>query len=247
LHALLQTGRDYSAEQAVDQIWQEQTDKDFSFAKEHAFVGKHLPVEKTYLDGVEAKFKGPGKAKMNFYAEQLVHTLLNVKQQKTRHNLKIIDLDRYQLALSPLPKKEHGFPTPHREAENYPFYLITYKRMYRNQSGNTALNPILNALGADVQENFVLINRQSAQQLNIGNGEDVIVETRVGKVQGKAKVIEGIRPDTLAVSYHYGQQSLGFPDYARKGIWINSILESHSDVVSGMESFNDSKCKLYKA
>ena len=74
----------------------------------------------------------------------------------------------------------------------------------------------------------------------------MVVETRVGKVQGKAKVIEGIRPDTLAVSYHYGQQSLDFPDYARKGIWINSILENYSDVVSGMESFNDSKCKLIK-
>ena len=87
--------------------------------------------------------------------------------------------------------------------------------MYRNQSGNTALNPILNALGPDVQENFVLINRKSTDKLNIKSGEQVIVETRVGKVQGKAKVIEGIRPDTLAVSYHYGQQSLDFPDYAR--------------------------------
>ena len=244
----LQSGRDYSAEQAVEHIWKEQTKgKDFAYAKEHGFVGKHLTVKKIYLSGVEAKFKGPGKPKMNFYAEQLVHTLKNVKQQKAQYNLRMIDIDRYRLALSPLPKKEHGFPTPHREAKNYPFYLITYKRMYRNQSGNTALNPILNALGPDVQENFVLVNRVSAQNLNINDGEQVIVETRVGKVQGKAKVVEGIRPDTLAVSYHYGQQSLDFPDYARKGIWINSILENHSDVVSGMESFNDSKCKLYKA
>jgi len=158
----------------------------------------------------------------------------------------MIDLDRYQLALSPLPKKEHGFPTPHREAKAFPFYLITYKRMYRNQSGNTALNPILNALGPDVQENFVLINQKSADQLSIKTGEQVVVETRVGKVQGKAKVIEGIRPDTLAISYHYGQQSLAFPDSAKQGIWINSVLENYSDVVSGMESFNDSKCRLIK-
>jgi anaerobic selenocysteine-containing dehydrogenase len=243
----LQTGRDYSSEQIVEHIWKEKTKgKDFTYAKEHGFVGKHLSVKKTYLSGVEVKFKGPGKPKMNFYAEQLVQTLAKVKQQKAQHNLKIIDMDRYQLAMSPLPKKEHGFPTPHREAKKYPFYLITYKRMYRNQSGNTALNPILNALGPDVQENFVLINRLTAQKLNIKNGAQVSVATRVGKVQGKAKVIEGIRPDTLAVSYHYGQQSLAFPEYARQGIWINSILENHSDVVSGMESFNDSKCKLSK-
>jgi len=243
----LKTGRDYSAEEAVEQIWLEQSkDKDFAYAKEHAFIGKHLSAEKTYLSGVEKKFKGPGKPKMNFYAEQLVHTLENVKQQKKQHRLKMIDLERYRLALSPLPKKEHGFPTPHREAKDFPFYLITYKRMYRNQSGNTALNPILNALGPDVQENFVLINQKSADQLDIQTGVQVIVETRVGKVQGKAKVIEGIRPDTLAISYHYGQQSLDFPDYAKKGIWVNSVLENYSDVVSGMDSFNDSKCKLIK-
>ena len=243
----LQTGQDYSAEQAVEQIWLEQTKgKDFAYAKEHGFIGKHLSVEKTYLSGVDKKFKGAGKPKMNFYAEQLVHTLANVKQQKKQHSLKMIDLDRYQLALSPLPKKEHGFPTPHREAKAFPFYLITYKRMYRNQSGNTALNPILNALGPDVQENFVLINQKSADQLSIKTGEQVVVETRVGKVQGKAKVIEGIRPDTLAISYHYGQQSLAFPDSAKQGIWINSVLENYSDVVSGMESFNDSKCRLIK-
>ncbi|NOQ13875.1 MAG: molybdopterin-dependent oxidoreductase [Methyloprofundus sp.] len=243
----LKTGRDYTAEQFVEQIWMEKSKgKDFAYAKEHGFIGQHLTVEKTYLSGVEKKFKGPGKLKMNFYAEQLVHTLSNVKQQKKQHRLDMIDLDRYQLALSPLPKKEHGFPTPHREAKGFPFYLITYKRMYRNQSGNTALNPILNALGPDVQENFVLINRKSADELNIKTGEQVIVETRVGKVQGKAKVVEGIRPDTLAVSYHYGQQSLGFPEDARQGIWINSVLENYSDVVSGMESFNDSKCKLIK-
>ncbi|MGR9073584.1 MAG: molybdopterin-containing oxidoreductase family protein [Gammaproteobacteria bacterium] len=243
----LQTGRDYSAEQAVESIWLEQTKgMNFDYAKEHAFTGKFLTVEQTYLSGVEAKFKGPGKPKMNFYVEQLVHTLAAVEQQKKRHRLKTIDIDRYRLALSPLPKKEHGFPTPHREAKNYPFYLITYKRMYRNQSGNTALNPILNGLGPDVRENFVLVNRKSAQKLNINNGDQVIVETRIGSVQGKARVIEGIRPDTLAVSYHYGQQSLGYPEYARQGIWINSILENHSDVVSGMESYNDSKCKLSK-
>lgn len=196
---------------------------------------------------MEAKFKGAGKPKMNFYVEQLVHTLENVKQQKEKYHLRDIHMGQYKLALSPLPKKEHGFPVPHRVALKHPFYLITYKRMFRNQSGNTALNPILNALGADVQENYVLINSQSAKKLGIDNSSEVIVETRVGKLKGKAKVIEGIRPDTIAISYHYGQQSLDFPEYAKKGMWVNSILENHSDVVSGMESFNDSKCKLYKA
>ena len=243
----LQTGQDYTAEQAVSHLWQEKTKgKDFELAKSEAFIGKHLDTQKVYLSGVEAKFKGVGKPKMNFYAEQLVHTLNTVKQQRIKHKLRDINIGQYKLAMSPLPKKEHGFPVPHRVAYKYPYYLITYKRMFRNQSGNTALNPILNALGADVQENYVLINRQTAKKLKIDDGNEIVIETRVGKLQGKAKVIEGIRPDTIAISYHYGQQSLAFPEYAKGGMWVNSILESNPDVVSGMDSFNDSKCKVYK-
>lgn len=241
-------GKDYSAREAVEHLWLEKSNgKNFDYAVEHAFTGKKLKSKDTYLKGVEAKFKGPDQPKMYFYAEQLVGSLDNVKQTVKAKNIRKLDLDKYKLAMSPLPIKEHGFPTPHLEASRYPFYLITYKRMYRNQSGNTALNPILNhALGHDTNENFVLINRATARRQKIEDGTTVVIETRVGTVKGKAKLTEGIRPDTLAVSYHYGQQSAAFPDTAKKGIWINSVLESHPDVVSGMDSFNDSKCKLYK-
>ena len=66
------------------------------------------------------------------------------------------------------------------------------------------------------------------------------------RVSGKARLTEGIRPDVVAVSYHYGHFSPGFPAYAKKGIWINGALELHPDVVSGMNSFNDTKCKVIK-
>jgi len=245
----LKTGKNYTARETVERLWLEKAKtKDFDYAIEHAFKGKKLAAKDTYLKGVEAKFSKPEQPKMHFYAEQLLGSLDNVRQTVKNKNISGIDLDKYKLAMAPLPEKGHAFPTPHIDASDYPFYLITYKRMYRNQSGNTALNPILNhALGQDTNENFVVINRATAQRKKIEDGAVVTIETRVGKVQGKAKLSEGIRPDTLAVSYHYGQQSQAFPGTARKGIWVNSILESHPDVVSGMDSFNDSKCKLYKA
>jgi hypothetical protein len=51
----------------------------------------------------------------------------------------------------------------------------------------------------------------------------------------------------VGISYHYGHVITAFPAYARKGIAINSVLELHPDKVSGMNSFNDTKCKVYKA
>lgn len=240
-------GKDTSAKEAVKKLWQEKTKgQPFEVALDKGFVGKHLDDSKVYFSGIEKQFKGPGRPKMKFYADQLMESFDNVKQQVHKHKISNIDLAEFKIALSPIPLKEHGQPTPHVEAKDFPYYLITYKRMMRNQSGNTATNPVLNSLGPDAKENFVVINQLTADQLSIKENDQVVLETRIGKVQGKAKVIQGIRPDTLAVSYHFGQLSPGLPSYARKGIWVNSILESHSDKISGMNSFNDTKCKVYK-
>jgi len=244
----LEAGRDYTDRETVELIWKEKTQGvGFEYALEHGFKGKKLSPKDTYLKGVEDKFKGPDKPKMYFYADQLLGSLAKVKETASKQGLENIDPARYAIALSPLPGKEHAFPTPHREAQDYPFYLITYKRMYRNQSGNTSLNPILNALGQDTDTNFVLINRATANSLGVAQGDYVVIESRVGKVKGEARLTEGIRPDTVAVSYNYGQQSPDLPEYAKKGIWINSVMELHPDLVSGMNSFNDTKCKVYPA
>ena len=243
----MQAGRDYSAREAVELLWKEKTKgKEFDYALEHAFKGKKLTPKDTYLKGVEAKFKGPDQPKMMLYAEQLLGTLANVKANVAKHKLKGIELEKYKLAMSPLPRKEHAFPTPHREAKDFPFYLITHKTMYRNQSGNTSTNPILNRLG-DTDTNSISINRATAIEMGVGDGDFVVIETRIGKVKGAARLTEGIRPDTVAVSYSYGQASRDLPDYAKKGTWINPVLELHPDLIAGMNSFNDSKCKVYKA
>ena len=246
--SVFEPGRDYTPLEAVETIWIDQTKKDFSVALTDGFVGSKKSTEKKYLSGVEAKFKGGGKPKMKLYADQLVGTYEKVEEIAKKNDLKKIDLAKYKIAYSPLPTKEHAFPTPHVEAAGYPLYLITHKRMYRNQSAFTANNVILNqALGSDVATNFVTINGVTAEQLGIKSGDQVVIETRVGKVSGIADVVQGVRPDTIAVSYHYGTFSPGLAPAARRGTWINQVLEYHPDLISGHNSFNDTKCKVARA
>lgn len=241
-------GRDYTTREGVEVIWADRTKKDFSVALEQGFVGSRKNVKSKYLGGAEAKFKGPGKAKIKFYADQLIDTYYKVEDIAKKNNLAKIDLPKYKIAYSPLPNKDLAFPTPHREATDFPFYVITHKRMYRNQTGFTVDNAILNqALGADAATNYVQINVTTAGQLGIKSGDTVTIETRVGKINGTAQVVQGIRPDTIAVSYHYGQWSKGYDPEGRKGTAINQVLEHHPDLISGHNSFNDTKCKLYKA
>ncbi len=63
-----------------------------------------------------------------------------------------------------------------------------------------------------------------------------------------AEVVEGVRPDTIAVSYHYGTFSPGLSPAARaRGPGSIRCWSCTRTSSPGMNSFNDTKCKLYKA
>ena len=84
--------------------------------------GRRLPLSK-YLSGVEDKFKGPGKAKMKFYADQLIDTYYKAEGIVKKNNVAGFDLAKLRIAYSPLPTRDHAFPTPHLEATGFPFYV----------------------------------------------------------------------------------------------------------------------------
>ena len=245
---LFEKGRDYSPKEMVEVIWKDKTGKPFEYAMLHGFVGKKISVEDRYLHSIEKGCKGPGKHRMKLYADQLLGSYANVVKTVKANGITNIDLEQFRIAYQPLPTKDHAFPTPHREAKDFPLYLITHKRMYRNQSGYMAENGMLaQAIGADAATNTIAVNTATGKSMGFKDGDDVVIETRVGKAKGKVKLTQGIRPDTVAVSYSYGQWSLAMPDYAKKGTWINQALELHPDRIAGMNSFNDTKCKLVKA
>ena len=112
----------------------------------------------------------------------------------------------------------------------YPFLLITYKephsghsRTISNYWGNIALAP----------ENKIIINPKDASRLGIKNGRRVRIisgsnpegkvdlgDGRILDVVGKLEVREGIRPGTLAVSWHYGHWAYGSNDVVVDGNMI---------------------------
>jgi anaerobic selenocysteine-containing dehydrogenase len=142
-------------------------------------------------------------------------------------------------------------PSVRKGRKDYPFYLITFKSMYRRQSGDTAMNPLLYEIARrsynPSDENRLLIHPEAAKKLGIRDGDLVVVESLKGKIKIRARLTEGIRPDTVAISWHYGHWSRGFPDYAKKGANPNLIMELKADVISGQANFNDTKVKVYRA
>ncbi len=53
-------------------------------------------------------------------------------------------------------------------------------------------------------ENSATIHVSLGSKLGIKDGDEVYVESRTGKIKVKAKLIEGIRPDTVQVMHGFG-------------------------------------------
>lgn len=111
--------------------------------------------------------------------------------------------------------------TPLSHSASYPFALITYKDPYSGHSrtisnywGNISLKP----------ENKILISSHDARKLGLRENQRARLvsrdnpegklelrdgENRVMDMVGQVHIMEGLRPGTLAVSWHYGHWAYG--------------------------------------
>lgn len=104
----------------------------------------------------------------------------------------------------------------------YPFLLNTYKDML---GGHSRTMPGNHWLGELLYENAVVMNRVDAKRLGLASGDRVRVASATNPegaydlgggdiryVEGKVKVIEGIRPGVVAISAHFGHWAYGSQD-----------------------------------
>ena len=156
---------------------------------------------------------------------------------------------------------------------DYPLTAITYKEIFGGQSrtsGDYWLTRI-------TPENAVWMNRSTAGQMGLENGQEVRVSSasnpegrwelgngRTRDVVGELKLVQGIRPDVIAVSWHYGHWAYGAEDVQidgevvrgdprrGTGLCTNSVLrlDPHlgdvclTDPIGGSSSFYDTRVKV---
>jgi thiosulfate reductase / polysulfide reductase chain A len=148
---------------------------------------------------------------------------------------------------------------PRREEtdEDYPFYMIISRapmhKMTQTQNNVLAL--------AGYPENSAVMNIAKAQEMGINDGDEVYVESRSSgwmdrerKIKLKAKLIEGIRPDTVMIFHGFGRYSHymteAFGRGANEGDLILSMnfneMRSLNDPGMG-SAMQDHAVKIYKA
>ena len=148
---------------------------------------------------------------------------------------------------------------PRREDpdEEYPFYMVISRapmhKMTQTQNNVLALT--------GYPENSAVMNTAKAREMGIADGDEVYIEARSGgwmdrerKIKLKAKLIEGVRPDTVMIYHGFGRYSSymteAFGRGANEGDLILSMdfkqMRSLND--PGMSAaMQDQAVKIYKA
>jgi assimilatory nitrate reductase catalytic subunit len=100
--------------------------------------------------------------------------------------------------------------------ETYPLVLTTGRVIYHYLSGNqTRRTPFLLEMAPCP---WVELHEGAAERLGIADGDWVTVRTRRGELTAPALVVRTIRPDTIFIPYHYGNQQAA-------NILTNPVLE----------------------
>lgn len=165
---------------------------------------------------------------------------------------------------------------PLKRGQEYPFKIITYKEAFGGHSrtisnywSNIALRP----------ENKILIHREDALKIGIKQDQRVrlvSVDNPSGKLElkdgenrlvpmiARVNIVEGIRPGTLAVSWHYGHWAYGSNDVVvdghkisgdrrrATGICVNHIMAVDpllkdvclTDPIGGSASFSNTRVNV---
>jgi assimilatory nitrate reductase catalytic subunit len=95
-------------------------------------------------------------------------------------------------------------PPAEEPGGDFPFRLTTGRVVYHYLSGNQTRR--LGFLNSQAPEPWVEIHPQAALPLGIQTDDRVRVRTPRGSMELKALVVPTIRPDTLFIPFHYGNQ-----------------------------------------
>jgi thiosulfate reductase / polysulfide reductase chain A len=121
----------------------------------------------------------------------------------------------------PLP---HWQPKKEMPSEAFPLYMIISRppmhKMTTTQNSELRMQLY--------EENSAIMHKNTAQQLGISDGDEVTVESKVGKIKLKAQLIDGIRPDCVCIEHGFGHWSKELTIAYNKGANDGDLIPNYS-------------------
>jgi thiosulfate reductase/polysulfide reductase chain A len=135
------------------------------------------------------------------------------------------------------------------DSGEYPLLLSTYQPLLNIENGNQNypwVQEVYMVMHGRGWTNLVEMNKRTAKDLKIKDGDDVYVESPFGKIRGKARVFEGIMPGVVSIAGGQGHYAGG---RWAEGIGINpnDIIGTDYDRLSGQSAFLNTRVKVYRA
>jgi anaerobic selenocysteine-containing dehydrogenase len=95
-------------------------------------------------------------------------------------------------------------------------------------------------------ESWVEINPASARQHGIADGDEVWVESVLGRIKTRAFVYAGAMPDVVNIPFELGHKEYGTAAKGR-GVNPNEILVHDNDRLGGLAAYSSTRVKVYRA
>ena len=122
---------------------------------------------------------------------------------------------------------------------------VTHSKLSMHCNIVTQNNPYLMELCG---ENWVEINSADAAKYGIVDGSDVVVESPKDNITIKAKVVEGLVPGCVSIRHGHGFGHWAMGSVAKgKGAHSNNLMDTHTNPISGTNSYNECKVRVRPA
>ncbi len=195
--------------------------------------------------------------KFEFFSQALQHKLEELADQEAaRRQVSREQALEDMLRGLALQARGEAVYLPHYEPiryagdpKEYPLLLNTYKTM-AHAEGRGANSPWLQQIqGLHVGvrwDSWVEINPDTARALGIRDGDQVWVESPLGRLKTQAKLYPGAMPQVVNIPFEQGHTAYG--RWAKgRGVNPNAILVNETDHLGGLAAFFSTRVKVYKA
>ncbi len=238
----LEAGRKYSWIDMVDRHCKSVTKgaHDLEWFKKNGAITERVGVQKQY--GVHLKMVANKLRYSVPYMEFVKRAGEDLSKNLANAGINWWPTDEYV----PLPTY---FPSIVEDSpREYDMYATTTRSMLASWGANSD-QPWMIELGKhELGSQMIMMNQGSAKNRGIKDGDEIYVESQVGKVKGKVKLIEGIHPQTVLIEGAFGQWATPIArDTGRVSLTpLIPIGHKWTDPVIGCMQGHTIKVKVYK-
>lgn len=226
-------------------LWEARLKSDFGaqfgldFFKDNGFLVSRRPARKEIYN---YSYFPDNKTRAPIYAEHLKAIGDQLKANMTAKGVSLPGWDMADLFsyYSPLPTWK---PHPeHQEPAEYDLFVINWKTpQFQFSLSGTVENPWLMEVAQEFDPYALnaCMNRKTAAQKGLQEGDQVWIESPYGKVKATLKLSEVFHPEVVGIGGCFGRRSMHMNPLAKLGTCYNELLTSddgkYDPISGGME------------